>query len=134
MPPNHLTRLPHTFHEEYKRSPPNEAYFLTTLAFWLRSSVVSVLKSIIAFILAPPGIVYYLIFVTLFSELCLQLGDVMTLLLHYWLVLSGGSLFFFPPWFVEATVIYSSLGGSCLAGFELYWPIYFIRSREMFVT
>jgi hypothetical protein len=47
---------------QYIRRALDCLYFFTTLAFWLRSSVVSVLKSIIAFILPPVGQVYYLIF------------------------------------------------------------------------
>ena len=58
----HVTRLTSSFSPGYISWTANNCCFLTTLAFWLRSSVVSVLKSIIAFILPPAGQVYYLIF------------------------------------------------------------------------
>jgi hypothetical protein len=63
--------------------------FLTTLAFWLRSSVVSVLNSLTTIMKASPSFLVILFLQPLFFELCLQLGDAMTLLLHYWLASSG---------------------------------------------
>ena len=64
--------------------------FLTTLAFWLRSSVVSVLNSLTTIMRAPPSLFGYLIFAAPVppSSACNSAGA-MTLLLHYRLVLSG---------------------------------------------
>jgi hypothetical protein len=66
---------------------------LTTLAFWLRSSVVSVLHRLTSMIGAPPLLFGYLIFAALALELCLQLGGTMTLPLHCRLASSGDPLF-----------------------------------------
>ena len=62
--------------------------FLTTLAFWLRSSVVSVLYSITTITRAPPATLVFLFLPPLSIELCLQLDSAMTPPLHYRLMSS----------------------------------------------
>jgi hypothetical protein len=79
------------------RSTPR---ILTTLAFWLRSSVVSVLHRLTSMIGAPPLLFGYLIFAALALELCLHLLGTMTLPLHCRLVSSGDpfiGMLFSPP-------------------------------------
>ena len=68
---------------------------LTTLAFWLRSSVVSVLNRLTSIMEALPPLFGYQIFAALvpMSSAC-NSGGMMTLLLQYWLVLSGDSFAF----------------------------------------
>ena len=63
--------------------------FLTTLAFWLRSSVVSVLNSLTTIMEAPPPFLVILFLPPQLLGLCLHPSDAMTLPLHYWLVSSG---------------------------------------------
>ena len=70
-----LWHLARAFTPPYIYWPGQFPFFLTTLAFWLRSSVVSVLKSIIAFILPPAGQVYYLIFDSPWWDLCLHVDS-----------------------------------------------------------
>jgi len=70
----------------------------TTLAFWLRSSVVSVLNSLTTIMEAPPPLLVILFLPPLFPVLCLQHGDTMTLLLHY------------RVFYVILTLIYGLLG------------------------
>ncbi|KAJ4482765.1 hypothetical protein C8J55DRAFT_42680, partial [Lentinula edodes] len=68
----------------------------TTLAFWLRSSVVSVLNSLTTITRAPPSVFGYLIFAALVPSCsACNTGDVMTLLLQYWLASSGDLVFSF---------------------------------------
>ena len=87
---DHLVRAPST---RYK-GPSFSARSLTTLAFWLRSSVVSVLKSLTTFTEALLRVMVIQFLSPLLPGLCLQPGDAMTLPLHYWPVSSGD---FFSP-------------------------------------
>ena len=67
--------------------------FLTTLAFWLRSSVVSVLNSLTTIMEAPPPFLVILFLPPQLLGLCLHPSDVMTLPLHYWPASSGDPSF-----------------------------------------
>ena len=123
----------------------SRAEILTTLAFWLRSSVVSVLNSLTTIMGAPPSLLVILFLPPLFPGLCLQPRNVMTLPLHYWLVLSRDPLllcFFSSAIYTPGSVSYAiwqlpqvadEIIGGCRQYFSRFFRVHIVVQLRMFL-